>query len=283
MESSNSNVLSGEPTFSTDSADFQQAIKQSQPYVGRWNQLISTTNWEKGAIIHEWRGAMTKSGSNDAVLTDEAWSRIVEGVSPQHVGRLRRTFERFGSVYQSYEGLYWSHFYAAFDWDDAEMWLEGAVQNDWSVSRMRLKRWETLGGVAKDRPKNSDVISTEIDEETASLSARELGLQAVQVKGDRDFRSEPREEGPDFGNEPSATGSSSSPFDLDLIGNEDLRSIPPARLFESFSNLPDEFMEPTTAFKLAIIRCKAEGWKSVSQAEILRLLDALKLFAQAVD
>ena len=27
----------------------------SAPYVGRWNRLISTTNWEKGASIAQWR------------------------------------------------------------------------------------------------------------------------------------------------------------------------------------------------------------------------------------
>ena len=33
----------------------------------------------------------------------------------------------------------------AVDWDDAEMWLEGAVQSQWSVSAMRRQRVETLG------------------------------------------------------------------------------------------------------------------------------------------
>ena len=27
----------------------------SQPFVGRWNALVSTTNWEKGRIIGDWR------------------------------------------------------------------------------------------------------------------------------------------------------------------------------------------------------------------------------------
>ena len=75
-------------------------------------------------------------------MSDEAWSREVGGVSPQHVGRLRRTYERFGAVHKQYPGLYWSHFQAALDWPDAEMYLEGAVQNDWSVSQMRNQRWE---------------------------------------------------------------------------------------------------------------------------------------------
>jgi hypothetical protein len=59
-----------------------------------------------------------------------------------------------------------------------------------------------------------------------------------------------------------------------------LESLPPARLFESFRNLPDDFAEATSAFKLAIVRHKASGWEEIGQAEVLRLLDALKLFVQ---
>ena len=31
-------------------------------YVGRWNRLVSTTNWEKGRIICEWREALRQAG-----------------------------------------------------------------------------------------------------------------------------------------------------------------------------------------------------------------------------
>ena len=30
----------------------------SEVFLGRWNRLISTTNWEKGRIILEWRQAL---------------------------------------------------------------------------------------------------------------------------------------------------------------------------------------------------------------------------------
>src|SRR6185436_17155065 len=105
-----------------------------QPFVGRWNLLISTTNWEKGRIIHEWREALIVASAPAADYSDEAWSRRVGGVTSQHVGRLRRVFQKFSGSYDRYRGLFWSHFQAAIDWDDAEMWLEGAVQNNWPVS-----------------------------------------------------------------------------------------------------------------------------------------------------
>ena len=103
-------------------------VEASTQYVGRWNRLISTTNWEKGRIICQWREALRQAGAPAASCTDDAWSRQVGNVTPQHVGRLRRVFERFGEVFDQYAGLYWSHFQAAVDWPDAEMYLEGAVQ-----------------------------------------------------------------------------------------------------------------------------------------------------------
>ena len=121
-------------------------VQTANEYVGRWNRLVSTTNWEKGRIIFEWREALQQAGAPSSVYSDEAWSQQVGNVTPQHVGRLRRVYERFEKVHQQYRGLYWSHFQAALDWDDAEMYLEGAVQNDWSVSQMRNQRWEALGG-----------------------------------------------------------------------------------------------------------------------------------------
>ncbi len=117
----------------------------SEQFLGQWKRLVSTTNWEKGQIIFHWRSALVAAGAGVSEYADEVWSRQVGQITPQHVGRLRRVFERFGEVREDYPGLYWSHFQAALDWDDAEMWLEGAVQSSWSIADMRAKRAETLG------------------------------------------------------------------------------------------------------------------------------------------
>ena len=106
----------------------------SQHYLGRWERLVSTTNWEKGRIICQWRQAVIDADARATEYGDEAWSRHVGNVTPQHVGRLRRVYDRFGRTAEAYPGLYWSHFQAALDWNDAEMWLEGALSNGWSVS-----------------------------------------------------------------------------------------------------------------------------------------------------
>ena len=72
------------------------------------------------------------------------------GVSGQHVGRLRRVYQQFSELHREFEGLYWSHFQAALDWEDAGEWLVQAANNDWSVAQMQ----RTLGriGRAADRP-----------------------------------------------------------------------------------------------------------------------------------
>src|SRR5262245_7413177 len=120
----------------------------SERYLGEWKHLVSTTNWEKGRIIAQWRAALVESGVAASEYSDDAWSRYVGNVTPQPVWRWRRVFGGFVDARETYPGLYWSHFQAALDWSDAEMWLEGAVQNGWSISEMRRTRWETLGGDA---------------------------------------------------------------------------------------------------------------------------------------
>ncbi len=150
-----------------ESTETEAAVieETSVKYLGRWNRLVSTTNWEKGRIISQWRQALLQAGASVQAHGDEAWSRRVGNVSPQHVGRLRRVYEQFGEAYSQYPGLYWSHFQAALDWHDAEMWLEGAVQNGWSVSRMRAQRWEATGGPADEAPREEDVVAAEMDED----------------------------------------------------------------------------------------------------------------------
>ena len=123
---------------------------------------MSTTNWEKGRIVAEWREALIEAAAPAAAYTDEAWSRRVGSVTPQHTGRLRRVYQRFASMREAYRGLYWSHFQAALDWDDAEMWLEGAVQNRWSISQMQGERSRTLGVPVEE---SVEATAVEVDEE----------------------------------------------------------------------------------------------------------------------
>jgi hypothetical protein len=255
-------------------------VTASQPYIGQWNRLVSTTNWQKGRIIAAWRESLAAQGLAPSEYADEAWARLVGGVTGQHVGRLRRVYARFGQVQEKFPGLYWSHFQAALDWDDAEMWLEGAVASGWSVAAMREKRWETLGRLESERPKPGDLVAAETDEDFEP--ARRHEPASGMIAGEYGEVAGPRLEGPDFGDE--AAGS----FAAGLVGSdaalaEDDSSPAPALVqpFEDLPDLPDDLAEACDAMKLAILRHKRAGWSEISERDVLRTLDALKALATA--
>lgn len=254
-----------------------ELIELAQPFVGQWKQLISTTNWEKGRIIGDWRQTLIESGVESRQYSDEAWARRVGGVTAPHVGRLRRVFDRFSSTYQTYEGLFWSHFLAALDWDDAPLWLEGASRESWSVSVMRQQRWQHLGAIESDRPTESQIVEVDTDEDV-TLPAQGGG-RTTQYGDEPDaVASGPRHEDPDFGDEEELTpldGSSpppkSSPSDPDFEV--------PGQPFAGLPELPDDLADAIEMLKLAILRHKSSGWNDVEFAAIKQYLDALAVLA----
>lgn len=257
----------------------------SQPFVGRWNRLVSTTNWEKGRIIAEWRQALVTASAAPHEFADDVWARMVGGVSGQHVGRLRRVYQRFGASYTSYAGLFWTHFHAALDWDDAELWLEGAVQSGWSVSQMRRQRWESMGAVEQDRPREADVVAADHDEDFDAVRDREQD-SVSRLRGElADVQGGPIPEGPDFGDEPAdATNSTAAAdaFDAALDADADRGATADLkRPFENLADLPDDLAAAFESFKLAILHHKADHWRQILRADVLASLDALKELALA--
>lgn len=252
-------------------------VEASQPFVGQWSRLVSTTNWEKGRIIAEWRSALISQGMPVSEYSDEAWGRLVGGVTGQHVGRLRRVFQRFGQAKDQFPNLFWSHFQAAIDWDDAEMWLEGAMQSGWSVAQMREQRWETLGKLESDRPETSAQIDVETDEDAEPARA----VNPPGITGQYSEVTGPSYEGPDFGD---GGGSYADSSDAGVPWLDDAPSVPPVALvkpFENLPDLPDDLAEAFDAMKLAILRHKREEWRDIALADCLRTLDALKALAAA--
>ncbi len=246
-------------------------------YLGRWNRLVSTTNWEKGRIIHEWRQALYSSGAPSTLYADEAWSRRVGNVSPQHVGRLRRVHERFAQETDKFPGLYWSHFQAALDWDDAEMWLEGAVQNHWSVAAMRNQRWETMGAVPDQQPKAEEIVESEPDEDAGPVEAEPpatIGQTPAEVQdpdgGAAAAAAETDDEGPEV-----------VPFDEPQLVGDQPGEAPPVQPFAEIPELPADLADPFEALKLAIVQHKLAGWTEISRDELLAALDALRQLAMA--
>jgi hypothetical protein len=260
--------------------DDEVVDQASAEYLGRWNRLISTTNWEKGRIISAWRQALIESGVPQQAYSDEAWARRVGNVSGQHVGRLRRVYDRFGDDYHKYTGLFWSHFQAVLDWDDAEMWLEGAAQNSWSVAQMRDQRWEAIGAPADKKPRPEDVVSGEFDEDSQSYEDDTPSTIDGSLDVVRDLDAEEDEADSDEF-DPAVD---SLPFDADTLpesGTADGPMSSPVRPFENLPKLPDDLQEAVECFKLAILAHKLTGWEDVSRDDVVAALNALKQLALA--
>jgi hypothetical protein len=250
----------------------------AEPFVARWQTLVSQTNWEKGRIICHWRRACQESELPSTAYSDEAWSQRAGGVTSQHVGRLRRVHERFGEAYKEFEGVHWSHFLAALDWDDAEMWLEGAARSRWSISQMRRMRWDALGGKPDEKPRDEDLVVGTMDEDYEPLT-----VAAVEVDPDFDDRggsSGPLLEGPDFGDDgPEPRQDRADPDTLPR--DEETSEAPLGSPFASLPALPSDIAEALEQFKLAIVRHRSGGWTEITAEQTLQVLDALKQFVQA--
>jgi hypothetical protein len=248
-------------------------------YIGRWTRLVSTTNWEKGRIVAEWREVLIAAGAAAAAYSDDAWSRRVGSVTPQHTGRLRRVYQRFAAMRNEYSGLYWSHFQAALDWDDAEMWLEGAVQNRWSIAQMQGERSRTLGALVEE---NVEAVDFEVDEDAAAAPA-DLP-PAANSAADPGYRvPEPQETAyedagaaadgsADYGSGEFEDAAAGGPGD----DREDDSSPAPLRPFENLPNLPADLREAFDGFKVAIIHHRISKWQEVSRDDILATLEALR-------
>ncbi|MEM8671167.1 MAG: hypothetical protein AAGG48_26825 [Planctomycetota bacterium] len=269
-----------QPEIDPQEDDDPQLIELAQPFVGQWNDLISTTNWEKGRIIGDWRQALIESGAASSQYSDDAWARRVGGVTAPHVGRLRRVFERFESSYKTYEGLYWSHFLAALDWDDAPLWLEGAVRESWSVARMREQRWQAHGAVDDQRPTNSQIIEVDTDEDV--VLPAQGGGRTKEYGDEPGVAPGPVHEGADFGEEELT----SMPSGADAGPKPDVAPPPaadvnPSQPFAGLPELPDDLADVIEDLKLTILRHKTTGWEDVSADTIQRYLDAITVMLRS--
>lgn len=262
-------------TTAESPVDFSDAARESStPFVGQWNELVSTTNWEKGRLISEWRETLRKSEAHVTEYSDEAWSRLVAGVTSQHVGRLRRAHERFGAVREQYAGLYWSHFQAALDWEDAEMWLEGAISNGWSVSQMRAGRWEAVGG--PQEPDDTSVVEAQLDEDAyQSLTDRDedSAVTSASESAMNDF-------------DPASERSASETDDDDSearfdVPQEAAEAIPRVQPFKDIAKLPDDVADAFEQFKLVILSHKLSDWDAIARDEMLGVLESLKVLTVA--
>ncbi len=283
----------------TEAADDQAGDSPEQPFVGRWNRLVSSTNWEKGRIISQWRQALIDSEAPPAEYSDEAWARHVGGITASHVGRLRRVHDAFAATHETYAGLYWTHFFAALDWDDAPLWLEGAVRSRWSVSAMRRQRWEAHGGDEASRP-DPRQLNTDWDEDfdAAAVADGDDTTPSLPQPGQgggttKQFDEGPEAigvttgpEGPDFGDEDSLNRAAgvfdgepgAYPAASEPTGEA---AAPLVQPFAGLATLPDDLADAVELLKLAILRHKSGDWKEVSADTVLDYLQAFRSLVEA--
>jgi hypothetical protein len=252
------------------SGPLDPAVEQtSTDYLGRWNRLVSTTNWEKGRIIVEWREALVRSGSPAQACSDDAWARRVGNISSQHVGRLRRVWARFAAVADQFSGLYWSHFQAALDWHDAEMWLEGAALGGWSVAAMREKRWDSMGAAPEQRLAEPDMALPEIDEDADPQPVATEIEDSLEVVRPAEEDGAQREAG-----QGPADPQDDSPGDTLAAARPPAAA--PVRPFENLPPLPDDLSEALESLKLAIVSHRLCRWRDVSADAVLAVLEGLR-------
>ena len=261
-----------------DSAIVDQTSDQ---FVGQWKKLVSTTNWEKGRIIHEWREALRESEAPATEYSDEAWCRRVGHVTPQHVGRLRRVFHGFSAVREDYPGLFWSHFQAALDWTDAEMWLEGAVQNGWSIAQMRALRHETLGTLADDEAAQAETEEPWDDDAEPVNQGEVVGSTVQPVRDPGRSVDESAEDDADTlfdeaepDQEPTTAQRAAKP-------NETGDPVEPFKPFAALPPLPADVNDAFEAYKLCILRHKLAGWQEIARDDLVASLESLKQLALA--
>jgi len=248
--------------------------RTSAEYLGRWNRLVSMTNWEKGRIICQWRAALIAADVPGASYSDREWSRRVGNVTARHVCRLRKVYDRFGRLQQDYPGLYWSHFQAALEWPDAEMWLEGAAQSGWSVAQMRNRRGEALGAPPEKKPSAKEVLAGRLDAAAVRadqapvpemISGSLAEVQPAEPTGGQRAQSDAGRARRRAAPEPGGSAPQQQPG-----------AVEPFRPFEDLPDLPPDLGRAFKALRQAVLRYKVGAWQRVSPEQVLAALDTLK-------
>ena len=177
------------------------------------------------------------------------------------------------------------------DRDDAELWLEGAVQNKWSVAQMREQRWEATGADASQKPKEEDITHSVIDEDYLAPAIGRDGGRPYKESDSQNYQGStgPVYDGPDFGDgsektptaASSTTGIDAVPREVEAEFGMATADETPVQPFRDLATLPEDLAEAFDMFKLGILRHKSAQWEHVKLEAVLSNLDALKQLATA--
>ena len=148
------------------------------------------------------------------------------------------------------------------------MWLEGAVQNGWSIVQMQGARARTLG--ALEEPQAAEPTA-ELDEDATSPDP-DRPPESISGSIADVFDAEPADAAPttDGGSHDDA------PFD----SAESYADEPPVRPFENLPTLPADVRDAFETFKLVIIHHRLSHWQEISRDDMFAVLDSLHHLAE---
>lgn len=249
-------------------------------FVGFWNLLVSQTNWEKGKVIHSWREKLQAAGLPKRVYSDDALSQRIGNVSPQHVGRLRRVYERFGDR-EVLPNLFWSHYQAALDWDDADEWLEKASNEKLSVAQTRIARWEKYGPTLQTKPRDEDIVDAEQDEDVNPFNdsnSEEIvsGQSLKETKEDAEKETKKQKKSKKKEDELGEFGGEEEPWEAEAKAGVTFTTADVLDAIGKLEALPEDLNEAMESLKISILTHKLEKWETVTPILVAQYLSELK-------
>jgi hypothetical protein len=168
------------------------------------------------------------------------------------------------------------------------------VQNAWSVAQMRVQRWETIGAPEELKPKDEDVFTAEIDDETIfrnDLAVGRRSLEKERIEGRTskigaadiaegfDSNTVPFE----INEEKPKKGSKKSKTKQNETTPNTLPTGEVLAVLNDFSDFPSDLSEPLESVKIAILNHKLSHWKGVAPSKVVQCLDTLKSLVFSID
>lgn len=138
-----------------------QVQETEESLIERARGALSGCNWVIGECAAQWTEKYAK-GRTDADFGNQI------GLSADQIFQRRRVWECFNDVKDDYQGLKWSHYYVALNWEDSSECLNWAVENQATVAQMRAWRRSVHG---EDLSEQADPLA---------LQALDYGPEAVK-------------------------------------------------------------------------------------------------------
>jgi hypothetical protein len=150
------------------------------------------------------------------------------------------------------------------------MYLQGSVENHWSVAQMRNQRWEAMGGHPEQKPRETDIVAAELDEDAPHRDDSQPTMAISETFGEvHDAESQ-------YDDEPRAEFDSHSDESDAPSPTMDAPAAPLLRPFEALPPLPPDLNEGFELMKLAILNHKVSGWREIDRDDVLSVLESLR-------